>query len=255
MQITRHELQRILTHRYLYFFLVVCCLLITFLDAHGYRQNLDLGRALFLWSFCVVLVISLYFAMAFLLMYVQNRLFKIPVYLPAVGVFCMTFATFVLYYSGTFLTHEPVNWMIAVAHMPTNFVIVLVFESVFIHFVLPTIRPTPASTNEPLIVSIAGAKISASKIQMIQSQGHYLEVTTDDKKSLLRARLSDVTAQLPPTLGLVPHRSFWVAKSALDPKKISIRKQTLGLLNGEEVPIARSRKSTTQSWIDNNMLV
>ncbi|WP_090197123.1 LytTR family DNA-binding domain-containing protein [Yoonia tamlensis] len=80
-------------------------------------------------------------------------------------------------------------------------------------------------------------------------------MTTDDKTALFRARLSDVTVQLPPSLGLIPHRSFWVAKSVLDPHKINVRKQTLALQNGTEVPIARIRKSEPQTWLDEYMLL
>lgn len=78
-------------------------------------------------------------------------------------------------------------------------------------------------------------------ILRIRVVDHYLELCTRSGTALVRGRMQDAIREVPNSMGIQPHRSWWVAFSEID--RIERRERDLFLLlkNGDRVPVARAR--------------
>ncbi|ESP91981.1 MULTISPECIES: LytTR family DNA-binding domain-containing protein [Pseudoalteromonas] len=74
----------------------------------------------------------------------------------------------------------------------------------------------------------------------LQMDDHYLKVITDKGEHLLLMRFKDALLQLHEFPGFQTHRSWWVAKEAVDSTKKDGRKLVLILSNGLEVPVSQT---------------
>lgn len=99
-------------------------------------------------------------------------------------------------------------------------------------------------------VQIAGKKFRQEDGRRVSSQDHYVEITTENEKVLLRGRLVDVTNQLTGVDGITPHRSHWVARRAVVSISSKSGGKTLLLTDETEIPIARARIGDVQKWIE-----
>ena len=79
------------------------------------------------------------------------------------------------------------------------------------------------------------------RILLLKSELHYLQVVTENGSALILYNLSDAAAQLPATLGMTVHRSYWVAFDAIESFTRRGRQGELRLVNGERVPVSRNR--------------
>ena len=79
------------------------------------------------------------------------------------------------------------------------------------------------------------------RLLLLKSELHYLQVVTENGSALILYNLSDAVAQLPPTMGMTVHRSYWVAFDAVEAFNRRGRQGELRLVNGELVPVSRNR--------------
>ena len=79
------------------------------------------------------------------------------------------------------------------------------------------------------------------KILLLKSELHYLQVVTEHGSALILYNLGDAAAQMPPALGMIVHRSYWVAFDAIEAFTRRGRQGELRLVNGERVPVSRNR--------------
>jgi LytTr DNA-binding domain-containing protein len=78
------------------------------------------------------------------------------------------------------------------------------------------------------------------EILYLKMEDHYLHVTTPEGRGLVLHRMSDASRDLAAADGLQVHKSWWVARSAVqDIRKIN-RKRTILALDGTNIPIGRS---------------
>lgn len=75
----------------------------------------------------------------------------------------------------------------------------------------------------------------------IGAEEHYLRVYTGLGDTLILMRLADAVEQLGALDGLQVHRSWWVARSAVDRIERDDARVTLHLRNGLSVPVSRAR--------------
>jgi hypothetical protein len=87
-----------------------------------------------------------------------------------------------------------------------------------------------------------------SNILLVQSELHYLSVTTDLGKTLILHSLKNALPYLEELDGIQTHRSVWVARCAIKSIKKVGRQGRADLLNGESVPVSRNRVSTVMDW-------
>lgn len=74
----------------------------------------------------------------------------------------------------------------------------------------------------------------------LQSEDHYLRVHTSRGDALILMRLSDAIAAVEALEGAQSHRSWWVARSAIDHAEKAGGRAELTLTNGITAPVSRS---------------
>ncbi len=87
------------------------------------------------------------------------------------------------------------------------------------------------------------------RILLLKSELHYLQVVTENGSTLILYNLSDAVAQLPPSLGMMVHRSYWVAFDAIEEFTRRGRQGELRLVNGERVPVSRNRLAEVEQSV------
>ena len=79
------------------------------------------------------------------------------------------------------------------------------------------------------------------RLLYLKSELHYLQVVTDRGSSLILYNLADAVDQLPASAGLQVHRSYWVARDAIEKFEKRGRQGELLLRGGHRVPVSRQR--------------
>ena len=84
----------------------------------------------------------------------------------------------------------------------------------------------------------------------LNSQDHYVKVTTSMGSELILMRLSDAIMELEGFDGLQPHRSWWIAKKHVKQINTVNNKKSIELSNGEIVPISRAKIKDVSSYLN-----
>ncbi len=79
------------------------------------------------------------------------------------------------------------------------------------------------------------------RILVLTAQDHYVEITSTNGKKLVRMRMREAIAQMQDQDGLSVHRSYWVAKDAIQSLQKSEGKHFLLLINGDKIPVSPSK--------------
>ena len=159
-----------------------------------------------------------------------------------------------------------------VVTMPTTFAIWL-YSSVFFHMPL-TLRTLPYFAGPVLIVSVAmtaimmmlarpgrvthalpaaplaapapvkfmerlPAKLKGAVIYAVSAEDHYLRLHTSKGSDLILMRLSDALSELEGLEGAQTHRSWWVAREAVESARRDGDKVSLTLKGGAAAPVSR----------------
>lgn len=88
------------------------------------------------------------------------------------------------------------------------------------------------------------------RLLYLKSELHYLQVVTDQGSSLILYNLGDAIAQLPATIGLSVHRSYWVALEAIEALTRQGRQGVLKLSNGQTVPVSRNQLNAVSTRLE-----
>ena len=83
------------------------------------------------------------------------------------------------------------------------------------------------------------AKLKGAVIYAISSEDHYLRLHTSKGSDLILMRLSDALAELEGLEGAQTHRSWWVARGAVESARREGDKFVLVLKSGVEAPVSR----------------
>ena len=84
------------------------------------------------------------------------------------------------------------------------------------------------------------AKLRGGELYAVESEDHYLRLHTSRGQDLILLRLSDAVAELEGIEGAQTHRSWWVAKDAVENAKRGDGRAILTLKGGVEVPVSRA---------------
>lgn len=106
--------------------------------------------------------------------------------------------------------------------------------------------PAPARFLERLPPKLLGAEIWA-----VESEDHYLRLHTSKGQDLILLRLADAVAELEGIEGAQVHRSWWVARDAIQEARRGDGRATLTLKDGSEVPVSRTYAKVLRdrNWI------
>ena len=112
--------------------------------------------------------------------------------------------------------------------------------------------------GEPPLISELLSKLPRNlghNVILLRSEDHYLRVHTVMGNTLILHRLSDAIEEMEMLgiEGLRVHRSFWVAKAAVEGSTSEGRKLTLHLIGGLNAPVSRTYREFTRAagiWSD-----
>ncbi|MBU4434282.1 MAG: LytTR family transcriptional regulator DNA-binding domain-containing protein [Alphaproteobacteria bacterium] len=93
----------------------------------------------------------------------------------------------------------------------------------------------PARFLDRLPPRLRGAQLFA-----VEAQDHYLRLHTSKGEDLILLRLTDAVAELEGIEGAQTHRSWWVAKAAVEDAKRRDGRAVLSLSGGLEAPVSRA---------------
>jgi len=83
------------------------------------------------------------------------------------------------------------------------------------------------------------AKLKGAVIYAVSAEDHYLRLHTSKGSDLILMRLSDAISELEGVEGAQTHRSWWVAKDAVETARRDGDRMTLTLKGGGEAPVSR----------------
>jgi hypothetical protein len=83
------------------------------------------------------------------------------------------------------------------------------------------------------------ARLKGAQLYAVQAEDHYLRLHTDKGSDLILMRLADALVELEGLEGAQTHRSWWVAKDAVESVSRGDGRATLTLTNGTIAPVSR----------------
>jgi DNA-binding LytR/AlgR family response regulator len=95
---------------------------------------------------------------------------------------------------------------------------------------------TAAAFQDRLPPRLRGAALYA-----VEAEDHYLRVHTSRGSDLILLRLGDALSELAALDGARTHRSWWVARAAIETVRRHDGRATLVLVNGLEAPVSRAQ--------------
>ena len=105
----------------------------------------------------------------------------------------------------------------------------------------PTVtHAAPAGAAPPRFLDRLPPKLRGAELYAVEAEDHYLRLHTSRGSDLVLMRLSDALAELEGLEGAQTHRSWWVAKSAVDDARRGDGRAVLRLKNGVEAPVSRT---------------
>lgn len=104
----------------------------------------------------------------------------------------------------------------------------------------PETHAAPAGAPAPRFLDRLPPKLRGGELWAVEAQDHYLRLHTSRGQDLILMRLSDAVAELEGIEGAQTHRSWWVAKGAVEEARRGDGRATLRLKGGVEAPVSRA---------------
>ncbi|WP_310218053.1 LytTR family DNA-binding domain-containing protein [Caulobacter sp. BE264] len=98
----------------------------------------------------------------------------------------------------------------------------------------------PTGASPPRFLDRLPPKLRGAELYAVEAQDHYLRLHTSRGQDLILMRLSDAVAELEGIEGAQTHRSWWVAKTAVEDARRGDGRATLKLRSGIEAPVSRA---------------
>lgn len=120
---------------------------------------------------------------------------------------------------------------------------------------LPPVEPEPAVAGEPARPRLSERlprHLQHAAIHAVQAEDHYLRIHTAAGSELILMRLGDAIPELAPIAGARTHRSWWVARAAVQSVARKDGRAELALPGGVTAPVSRSAYPELRAagWFD-----
>jgi hypothetical protein len=102
----------------------------------------------------------------------------------------------------------------------------------------PESRPVPAHIAPPAIRDRLPPRLARAELHAVQSEDHYLRIHTSAGNDLILMKLADALEALQDADGMQVHRSWWVARRAVEHARWSRGRGELELKGGLKVPVS-----------------
>jgi DNA-binding LytR/AlgR family response regulator len=124
------------------------------------------------------------------------------------------------------------------------------------------LAPVPSVDDQPAPLKIASAalptglserlppRLGGGRLIALEAEDHYLRIHTDLGSDIILMRMVDAVALLDTVTGARVHRSWWVARGAVEGSSSIDGRSTLRLATGLAVPVSRSMRPglAAQGW-------
>jgi DNA-binding LytR/AlgR family response regulator len=104
----------------------------------------------------------------------------------------------------------------------------------------PETHAAPAGAPAPRFLDRLPPRLRGAEIRAVEAEDHYLRLHTSKGEDLILMRLSDAVAELDGIEGAQTHRSWWVAKGAVESARRNDGRAVLTLSGGVEAPVSRA---------------
>ena len=123
--------------------------------------------------------------------------------------------------------------------------------AVFMNLRAAQAAAAPAVPAPPRFLERLPLKLRGGELWAVESEDHYLRLHTSKGQDLILLRLADAVAELDGIEGMQVHRSWWVARQAIDDARRGDGRATLTLKDGSEVPVSRTyaKALREKGWI------
>lgn len=81
-------------------------------------------------------------------------------------------------------------------------------------------------------------RLSLDDVLAIKAEQHYIRVFTSEREYMVLYRFSDAVREMPEAAGMQVHRSYWVGYSGVHCIKPRVKKFSMTLTDGENVPVS-----------------
>ncbi|MDP1630742.1 MAG: LytTR family DNA-binding domain-containing protein [Caulobacter sp.] len=104
----------------------------------------------------------------------------------------------------------------------------------------PETHAGPAGSQPARFLARLPARLRGASLHAVQAEDHYLRLHTSKGQDLILMRLSDAVAELEGLEGAQVHRSWWVARDAVEDSRRGDGRAVLTLTGGVQVPVSRA---------------
>lgn len=263
--LTYDQLVEMFTHRLTVTFLTVVAFGLYATDPHDFHGFLPWYLSIGIWLFSAYGFGFFYIVMARILWPVfVARQRTLPNVLISIPVFTA------IYFIDVFIA----NWASSTGYSfditlryPFLLATFLTLDLSFTRFVLPQVMPqlipgyvTPETSTPqkpgtqdgetPEFLRVGDRNIRVATLLAINSEEHYVHVTTTHEVITQRAKLPELVSKLAESEGVRTHRSWWVSRHARPVIKQIDGKPYVVFCGDKQAPIARSRHKDVRDWID-----
>jgi DNA-binding LytR/AlgR family response regulator len=102
----------------------------------------------------------------------------------------------------------------------------------------PQPRPVSAHVPPPAIRDRLPPRLARAELHAVQAEDHYLRIHTSAGNDLILMKLADALEALTATDGMQVHRSWWVARHAVEHARWRRGRGELELKGGLKVPVS-----------------
>ena len=265
------EVLKLLTHWNTVCFCALVAFGLSLIDPHHYRGHMPFFGQLFIWqaaAFAVILSRLAFTSLASIITFYLPKI-VLPGFLFAIIDFTWIF--FAMDWLSMFWLADSYSTEILKLY-PYLLLTMLLVDLSFVRLLLPKLlteirndmvppadnqqstKETPAPTAGIRTVELGGRVFPLDRIQWIRSQEHYLEITTTNSQTMVRAQLTAFEDQVSDYDGVRCHRSWWISRNTDARLDRVDGKPVVNLGDGTVAPISRSRLSDVQSWFDLHMI-
>lgn len=151
--------------------------------------------------------------------------------------------TLIVWLYTTWMVGSDLNWRAIPQITGSVFIICVAMTAIMILVNWPgrVTHAPPAGAPVPSIrfMERLPPKLRGAVIYAVSSEDHYLRLHTSKGSDLILMRLSDAIGELEGLEGAQTHRSWWVAKDAVEISRRDGDKMVLVLKGGVEAPVSR----------------
>lgn len=230
-------------------------------DLTQLRDIIPAWLAVLYWLASVLTYVGLSLVFLTVAALLQKCIPVLPIYLPLVSTLSICSVAALLYWPVLYSSNGAYQFPhpgIAVA-----FIIgVQPFETFYFRFLIPIYRPSvyetygllnmwepEARSRKPRVLVAGSDQVEIASLLHVESQAHFVAITTRTQQLRHRARLADMLVQLAEVDGIQPHRSWWVSRAAAPILDESGPRPVLRLADGNEVAVAQARLTEVKDWL------